>query len=186
MQMYHLGLILAALVALLVFIFRKLTQAILVNGEAGQRTIPAISRPIPAKAEVPHAQSQADIAVEAVPRIRRRTLVRKSDGGGDPGPAMNLLNSDLYTQVEKNLERAFESYATGRTTLARYRASVEAEEKAMIRHLASATIERAKPNDHADAARALEAIRWCLHWADDIEPTNHALETSLPDGNVAG
>ncbi len=169
MQMYHLGLILAALVATLPLILWNLGRAIVVRADAAQRPLSGF---LPVKAEERPAHDQAEIVAEVSPRIRRRTLARLSEGGGDPGMVTRLLESDISTQVVKNLERAFDSYATGRTTIARYRASVESEEQAMLRHLANARIESTKLSDLQDveeANQALEVIRWCLRWAEEME-----------------
>lgn len=169
MQMYHLGLILAALVATLALILWNLGKAIVVRADAAQRLLPSF---LPVKAEERPAHDQAEIVAEVPPRIRRRTLARLSEDGADSSVVSRLLESDISTQVVKNLERAFDSYATGRTTIARYRASVESEEQAVLRYLANARIESTKLSDLQgveEASQALEAIRWCLRWAEEME-----------------
>lgn len=172
MKIYHLALILIVLAALLGLIARELGKA-LGSGrshtdgrQSGSLTWPSgkLANEEPSLTEQPAA---------IVQRTRQRTLKSHSAGGGDPNLAQQLLERDIYGQLEISLERAFESYISGRTTLGRYRKTIMAERMAMIRHLDEINAGRSTEVDDRSQAESAEAalatIDWCLRWADDIE-----------------
>lgn len=172
MKMYHLALMLIALATLLGLIARQLGRALASgSAQADAGSLGSLIRP--SRKLSPAEPLLADQSASLAPRTRQRTLKRPSAGGGGPNLAQQFLERDIYGQLELNLERAFESYVSGRTTLSRYRKTVSAERLAMIRHLDEISADR--PQENVDrsqtgaAKAALAAIDWCLSWADDIE-----------------
>lgn len=168
MKMYHLALILIVLAMLLGFIAMQMGMALRARRTRADAYPPDGTHK--SSTRLPTEQPPlADNAHLSAPRTRQRILKRAS-AGGEAKLSQQFLESDIFGQLERNLERAFESYAIGRTTLSRYRKTVAAERLAMIRHLDE--INNGRPTadgERSQAEAALAAIDWCLAWADDIE-----------------
>lgn len=106
-------------------------------------------------------------AADRPPPARRRGLdAIKSDAVAVP--------ADYYGEVEGKLEDAFEQFYGGRIGLLAYSALVRAEEQSVCRHIARLRELRESRRIDADtfeyelgiAELALQAIRWCINWAE--------------------
>lgn len=89
-------------------------------------------------------------------------------------PDAVAVPADYYGEVEAKLEVAFEQFYSGRIGLLTYSAIMHAEEEAACRHIARLRELSGSRRIDADtfvhelgiAELALQAIRWCLKWAE--------------------